>query len=37
MYEEVRLKAYETVTELKEGLGRFFRFYNTENRLRIRS
>lgn len=29
-YEEVYLKAYETVREAKEGLGSYFRFYNTE-------
>ncbi len=29
-YEEVYLKAYQTVREAKESLGRYFRFYNTE-------
>lgn len=29
-YEEVYLKDYETVKEAKEGLGSYFRFYNTE-------
>lgn len=29
-YEEVYLKAYETVKQAKESLGSYFRFYNTE-------
>jgi putative transposase len=29
-YEEVYLKAYQTVREAKESVGRYFRFYNTE-------
>lgn len=29
-YEEVYLKAYQTVREAKESLGHYFRFYNTE-------
>lgn len=29
-YEEVYLKAYQTVREAKENLGHYFRFYNTE-------
>jgi putative transposase len=29
-YEEVYLKDYQTVREAKEGLGNYFRFYNTE-------
>jgi len=29
-YEEVYLKAYQTVREAKESLGSYFRFYNTE-------
>jgi putative transposase len=29
-YEEVYLKCYETVPELVQGLGRYFRFYNEE-------
>jgi putative transposase len=29
-YEDVYLKCYETVPELKHGLGRYFRFYNEE-------
>ena len=28
-YEEVYLKAYETVSDVKSGLGRYFQFYNT--------
>jgi putative transposase len=31
-YEEVYLRAYETVAEARERLGRYFRFYNAERR-----
>jgi putative transposase len=31
-YEEVYLKAYESVAEAREGIGSYFRFYNTERR-----
>jgi len=31
-YEEVYLKAYDTVTDAKQSLGRYFEFYNTERR-----
>jgi len=29
-YEDIYLKSYETMKELKEGIKRYFRFYNTE-------
>jgi putative transposase len=29
-YEDIYLKSYETVAELKRGVSRYFRFYNTE-------
>ena len=29
-YEEVYLKDYETVTEARAGIGKYFRFYNQE-------
>ena len=29
-YEDIYLKSYETMGELKEGIKRYFRFYNTE-------
>ena len=29
-YEEVYLKSYETVKEARDGLARYFHFYNTE-------
>ena len=32
-YEEVYLKAYETVSDVKSGLGRYFQFYNTRRPL----
>jgi len=31
-YEEVYLKAYDTVAEAKRSLGRYFTFYNTQRR-----
>ena len=31
-YEEVYLKAYESVAEAREGIGTYFRFYNAERR-----
>ena len=31
-YEDVYLRAYETPTELRAGLGRYFNFYNTKRR-----
>ena len=31
-YEEVYLKAYETVAEARLGIGNYFRFYNCERR-----
>ena len=31
-YEDVYLRAYETPTELRAGLGRYFEFYNTKRR-----
>ena len=31
-YEDVYLRAYETPTELRAGLGRYFEFYNTRRR-----
>ena len=31
-YEEVYLKAYETVAEARQGMGNYFRFYNRERR-----
>ena len=31
-YEEVYLKAYETVAEARQGMGNYFRFYNHERR-----
>ena len=31
-YEEVYLKAYDTVAEAKQSLGDYFNFYNTERR-----
>ena len=31
-YEEVYLKAYETVAEARQGLANYFRFYNGERR-----
>ena len=31
-YEDVYLRAYETPTELRTGLGRYFNFYNTKRR-----
>ena len=32
-YEEVHLKAYDTVPEVRSGIGSYFRFYNCERRL----
>lgn len=29
-YEDIYLKDYQTITELKDGLARYFRFYNSE-------
>ena len=31
-YEDVYLRAYETLTELRTGLARYFDFYNTRRR-----
>jgi putative transposase len=31
-YEEVYLKAYETVAQARQGMGNYFRFYNRERR-----
>mgnify|MGYP001557110714 FL=1 len=31
-YEEVYLKAYETVAEARQGIGNYFRFYNRDRR-----
>ena len=31
-YEEVYLKAYETVAEARDGIGAYFKFYNSERR-----
>ena len=31
-YEEVYLKAYETVAEARQGMTNYFRFYNRERR-----
>ena len=31
-YEDIYLKAYETVAEARRGIGRYFRFYNSERR-----
>jgi putative transposase len=31
-YEEVYLKAYETVAEARESIGTYFEFYNSERR-----
>ena len=31
-YEEVYLKAYDSVTEAREGIGTYLEFYNTERR-----
>lgn len=31
-YEEVYLKAYETVAEARNGIGTYFQFYNSERR-----
>ena len=31
-YEEVYLKAYETVAEARTGIGAYFQFYNNERR-----
>jgi len=31
-YEEVYLKAYDTVADAKQSLGKYFDFYNTERR-----
>ena len=33
-YEQVYLKAYDTVAEAKRSLGRYFTFYNTQRRYR---
>jgi putative transposase len=33
-YEEVYLKAYETVAEARTGIGTYFQFYNSERRHR---
>lgn len=31
-YEEVYLNAYDSVADVKQGIGRYFTFYNTERR-----